>query len=217
MKTKKATKYTVPITVKNMSFCNTMYSRYFLFGLTLTRPNVFHRYDYDSSNVYRAINSYHCRNLFNGAWERQKTVHMVLGTNRPTNYKRVIRFVNHVETALKLKTRSEFSLVQLNNRIPYFTQIKQYHLLKVKVPSFWCQSKLHKSLFTALLKSGFNYNTANHSFSSFCRVSKYFNNTYPALSKFMKGYTAIDRSISTSKHWKDTMSKKENLQLMNKP
>lgn len=115
-----------------------------------------------------------CREVFQ---KKSQGVRWFLFSHRSYKGRNVAEFIKRVETKLKLKVRTEFGKTQRCN------------ITWVKASPWWMNYSMRRSLFTALLRAGQNYNIAENNFEQALFSIVYTRHTKEAVIRFLAGNT----------------------------
>jgi len=151
---------------------------------------------------------YFCRDMFRSAQPKASTFFYY---SSKKNIKHITAFIHAIEARLKLSRRS---LIE---------ETDTPKIYRIKMCGFWC-SKVRKSLFTALLRSGKHY---RGDINAVIEKSKYLRRTEKAFKLFLKGHTKTvfkaqgprfgGRRFYGWVHWTEGISTKTLKEMLVKP
>lgn len=146
---------------------------------TLT-PGSFAIPAYEDEEEFR-INSWtFCREYFHEDSENVKAFLFVCNKNKSRN---VARFIDQIETKLKLRRRSMIGPTQRSN------------IIWVKPSPWWTKTSMKRSLFTAFLRAGNSSSIKENNFEEALFSIKYTNDTRFAVKRFLAGHTKYTGNV----------------------
>ena len=131
---------------------------------------------------------HHCRDVIQNWWlsaENHQLRYLVMGVT--DKKEAVVSYIKDVENILNLKEKTIIG------------SIKDKNAIWVRVSSFWLTSAMRKSIFTAFLKTGLEY---NGNFQETNMNSEYFSTNQEHLDYFLAGHTETRFAIYSEAGWK---------------
>ena len=144
----------------------------------------FSRIDYvKQDGTLVALEWLYCREYFQ---DESQGIRRFLFCHKPNRCRNIAFFIHKIEEKLALKERTVIGPTQ------------RYNISWVRVSSWWTNTSMKRSLFTALIRCGQNYNTKTDNFDEALFSVLYTKHTEYAVKRFLDGHT---RYTGKKKGW----------------
>lgn len=142
---------------------------------TRVKPGSFAYLEWARGGKVQVKHWLYCREAFQSYFEKRKML-FACGRDNGAN---VAAFIQRIEKKLKLapEYRSRFGPTNRTS------------IMWIRVSPFWSTGMIKKSLFTALLRAGINYDPRRKNFEEAMYICPYTRRTKYAVNRFLRGYT----------------------------